>query len=224
MEDITLRYSHISHVGNGFQLAATPACPSPILVGGCDSGGGGRWSIHDILVDDIQGAAFGGTGNMAQVSSSFTVNSPLHDVVLDHITFVSNPINKFIMTFGTNPKNPQPKMGAFTYTNSIVSVGAASIWSVGGPSVCAVSWNPVVTFNNCFTSWAATNNVIVGWPPLGKPPKGAPAWPPGNFTPPDYSTVFVQPAPYGGDYHTVPPYVGIGADIDTLNAYLAAVE
>jgi len=36
--------------------------------------------------------------------------------------------------------------------------------------------------------------------------------------------VFVQPAPYGGDYHTLPPYAGIGADIDTLNAYLAAVE
>jgi hypothetical protein len=221
VEDVTIRYSHISHIGNGFQLAATPACKTP-PVGGCDSGGSGRWSIHDVLLDDIQGVAFGGRGNMAAISSAYQVNPPLHDVMLDHITYVSDVTDSFLFTFGTNQANPQKKMGPFTYTNSIIHAANASIWS--GSGSCAIDWDVVASLNNCFTQWTVTNNIIVGWPLCCKPAPKRPAWPAGNFTPPDYNTVFVQPAPYGGDYHTLPPYVGIGADIDTLNAYLAAVE
>jgi hypothetical protein len=232
VEDITVRYNHISHVGNGFQLAATTMCDGAYIRadGKCptqivDSGGAGRWSIHDVLVDDVQGVAYGGTGNQAQIGSDYRVNPPLHDLLLDHITFVSYPPNTFILTLGTNPLNPRKRMGPFTYTNSIIQAGPANIWQTGAPMVCAADWNPIQSFNNCFTGYTVANNVIAGWPPVGThPPTTRPPWPAGNWTPADYSTVFVRPAPYGGDYHTLPPYTGIGADIDALNAYLSGVE
>ncbi len=224
VEDITLRYNHISHVANGFLLCACKAgTPGP----NPDSGGARGWSIHDILLDDIQGSNYGGSGHMVSLASDFSGNPPLSGVFLDHLTYVSGPTDKFMFVMGTNASNPVKKMGPFTYTNSIIHASSgANIWQIGGAEKCVVDWNPGATFNACFTQSTVTNNVIVGWPAMYgyAPPRPAPSWPAGNFTPPDYSTVFVRPAAYGGDYHTLPPYVGIGADIDTLNAYLAGVE
>jgi hypothetical protein len=171
------------------------------------------------LLDDIQGENFGGTGQMASLSSDFSVNPPLNGVFLDHLTYVSSPTDEFMFVMGSNSLNPVTKMGPFTYTNSIIEASdGPNIWAIGGSETCVVDWNPLATFDACFTQSTVTNNVIVGWP------RPTPPWPAGNFTPPDYSTVFVRPAPYGGDYHTLPAYAGIGADIDTINTYLKSVE
>lgn len=224
VEDVTLRYNHISHIANGFELCACKVGSQGLNP---DSGGARGWSIHDILLDDIQGKNYKGTGNMLSMASDFSVNPPLSDVFLDHLTYVGDQTDEFMFVMGTNSLNPVKQMGPFTYTNSIVHASnGPNIWQIGGTETCVVDWNPVATFNTCFTQSTVANNIIVGWPAMygGAPPRPTPSWPAGNFTPPDYSTVFVRPAPYGGDYHTLPAYAGIGADIDTINTYMKNVE
>lgn len=224
VEDITLRYNHISHIASGFQLCGCKQGSPGINP---DSGGARGWSIHDILLDDIQGENYGGTGQMVSLSSDFSVNPPLSDVFLDHLTYVSAPTDDFMFVMGSNSLNPATRMGPFTFTNSIIEASdGPNIWGIGGPETCVVDWNPLATFDACFTQSTVTNNIIVGWPAKygNVSPRPTPPWPAGNFAPPNYSTVFVRPAPYGGDYHTLPRYAGIGADVDTLNTYLKRVE
>lgn len=76
VEDITLRYNYISHVGNGFQLKATRSCsPSKSDPSQCKNGSGpvldsksaARWSLHDLLVDDVNAKYYLGGGSMASI-------------------------------------------------------------------------------------------------------------------------------------------------------------
>lgn len=232
VEDVTIRFVKISHVGSGFQLRASRSCtpskgdPTQCKNGSgpvTDSGGAARWSLHDIVVDDVNADYYVGNGSMAQVSSAFRQNAPLTDVVLDHITFVTDGVEGLIMTLGTYPENPQPQMGAFTFTNSIVRAGEYNgIWKVDRASTCVTKADPTATFSNCFTQHNVTRNLIVGW---GYKHHAAP-WPDGNVTPADYETVFVSPALSGGDYHVLAPYQksgsdgkDVGADIESIEAY-----
>lgn len=229
VNDITIRYNYISHVGTGFQIVATLSCsPSPTDPTQCkngsgpvtDSGGAARLSLHDNLVDDVNATYYLGGGSMAQVSSGLQVNPPLNNVVLNHNTFVTDGIEGNILTSGTFPTNPQPQMGPFTFTNNIVRAGAYNgIWSVGKPSVCVVDMNPIRSFPNCFTQFDVTSNLVVGWASV----RPAPAWPTGNQTPADYSTVFVNPLLSGGDYHVLPPYQNAGTDGKDLGAGIDAI-
>jgi hypothetical protein len=235
--DVTVRYNYISHVGSGFQLAAARNCtPSQTDPTQCkngsgpvtDSGGAARLVLHDNLADDVEKGYYLGTGSMGQVSSELLVNPPLNDVVFDHITFVTDGFEGFILDFGTYPTNPIPQMGPFTFTNSIVRAGSNNgIWSVGKPSVCAQDMKPVATFNNCFTESYVMSNLVVGW---GSARPGG-AWPAGNQSPDNYITVFVNPVLFGGDYHVLPPYQNagtdgkdLGADIDTIGRFMERAE
>lgn len=235
--DVTIRFNHISHIGTGFQLAAARNCtpfrndPTECRNGSgpvTDSGGAARLVLHDVLADDVESAYFLGTGSMGQVSSELIINTPLNNVVFDHITFVTNGVEGFILDFGTSPANSIPQMGPFTLTNSIVRGGANNgIWSVGKPSVCAEDTKPIPTFSNCFSAFSATSNLVVGWGSVH--PGGA--WPAGNQSPVDYSTVFVNPLLFGGDYHVLPPYQNagtdgkdLGADIDTIAQFMQRAE
>lgn len=229
VDDVTIRYNYISHVGTGFQIVATRNCtPNPSNPTQCqngsgpveDSGGAARLSLHDNLVDDVNATYYLGGGSMAQVSSGLQENAPLNHLVFNHNTFVTDGIEGNILTIGTFPTNPQPQMGPFTFLNNIVRAGQNNgIWSVGQPSICAVDMNPIPTLTNCFTESEATSNLVVGWGWT----RPAPDWPAGNQTPEDYTPVFVNPLLSGGDYHVLPPYQkagtdgqDLGADIDTI--------
>jgi hypothetical protein len=237
VDDVTIRYNYISHVGTGFELAASLNCsPSRTDPTQCkngsgpvaDSGGASRLSLHDNLVDDVDATYYLGGGSMAQVASFLRVNPPLNDVVLNHNTFITDGIEGNILTIGTSPINPLPRMGSFTFTDNIVRAGKYNgIWSIGKPSDCAQDMNPIPTFSNCFTQFDVSSNLIVGWGSVRK----APAWPTGNQTPADYSTVFVNPLLSGGDYHVLPPYQhagtdgkDLGAGIDAITQYMQRAE
>jgi len=165
---------------------------------------------------------------MAQVSSYLLENTPLNNVVLDHNTFVTDGVEGHILTMGTDPTNPQPQMGPLTFTNNIVRAGQNNgIWSIGKPSVCVEDMNPIPSFPDCFTQYSVLNNLVVGWGSAH--PAGA--WPTSNQTPPDYTTVFVNPVLSGGDYHVLPPYQNagtdgkdLGADIDTTMELMLAAQ
>ena len=233
VEDVTIRYNYVSHVGSGIQLKASRSCtPSDDDPTQCKNGSGevkdsraaARWSIHDLLVDDVDAKYYLGGGSMAAVGSEYRDNPPLTDVVLDHITHVTNGVDGDIMLFGTYPWNPQPQMGPFRFTNSVVRAGEYNgIWSLGGFSVCVENAEPIPTFDQCFAKAYVAGNLVVGW----GYEKKAGNWPDGNQLPLDYSSVFVNPLLSAGDYHVLPEYAKTGtdgrdpgADIDTIMVYM----
>jgi len=76
--DVTIRYNSISHVGSGLQIANAMADFGAAL-------DGQRNSIHDIVVDDIDGVKYNGPGQFAQVSVS--AGAPLlQNVTINHVT------------------------------------------------------------------------------------------------------------------------------------------
>ena len=77
--DVTIRYNYIAHTGAGMQIGNGPT----------DAGAlpkdGGRYSIHDVIFDDINGSAYSGPDQFVQVSTGD--NAPvLHDVTINHVT------------------------------------------------------------------------------------------------------------------------------------------
>jgi len=219
--DVTIRYNSISHVAGGLQIANALA---DNLGAARD---GQRYSIHDIVVDDIDGAKYDGAGEFAQVSVS--AGAPLlQNVQINHIT--AFPSNMLFM-IGAMVAISSP-MNNFVFTNSIVNAGANPIWSTGGGVAnCAFHDIPLTTFTTCFSNSAFTANAIIGTSSAFMPAK----WPSGNYFP--ASATNVDFANYndgiGGDYHlqASSPYKNkgtdgkdLGADIDALNSAIANVE
>jgi hypothetical protein len=218
--DVTIRYVTISHVGSGLQIGD----------GLSDNGGaalaGKRYSIHDVVVDDIDPTRFFGTGNFAQVSMG--VNAPvLQSVAIDHVT--AFPPN-VMFNIGDNTK-VNPQMSGFTFTNSIINAGSAPMRSTGGgPANCAYFDSPLTTLNACFASYSFKSNVIIA-----SPDKFFGAWPSGNIFPANAAVIhFVNyQSGNGGDYHLDPasPYKNaatdgkdLGADMDAVATATANVE
>jgi hypothetical protein len=161
--DVTIRYNRVMHMASGMQIAN----------GLSDAGGastdGGRYSIHDVVFEDIGGPAYGGYGVFSQISAT---NPPLHDIKLDHIT--AFPVKSLFM-FGV--RKSIPKISNFVFTNSIVGTGSqALVPTGGGPANCAFQperQRMMGLLQNCFTGAIVTHNAIVG---------DGSGWPKGNMT------------------------------------------
>ena len=213
--DVTVRLSRISHVGSGLQVG------NGISDAGGASKAGERYSIHDIVVDDIIGKAVRGFGAFAQVSMA---KPTLHDVKMDHITAFP-PDAVFIMGGPTN----ENKMFHFSFTNSILSAGENQIVGTGGgPQNCSYQYKlkgAEGMLKDCFADFTVQHNIIVD----------GSGWPKGNTTVKKAEDVgFVNfNGGKGGDYHLGPKsrFKGTGgdnkdpgADIDAVNAATAGVQ
>ena len=170
--DVTVRYNRIAHTASGFQIATA-------LAGEVNaSSGTERISIHDVILDDLGGPAYGGLGTLAQVSSSHPV---LKDVSFDHVTAFP-PRALFIMGGVTE----QGQMSNFTFTNNLVGVGQYDIVPVGGgPKNCSfqpAKQTPGGVLKSCFSNYTFSHNAIVG-------SKGG--WPSGNVYPSDQAAAGV---------------------------------
>ncbi|MFZ0815694.1 MAG: hypothetical protein WAM78_09250 [Candidatus Sulfotelmatobacter sp.] len=219
--DVTIRYNSISHIGAGLQIAN----------GLSDKGGapldGQRYSIHDITIDDMDGAKYNGPSELAQISVQ--AGAPLlQKVTINHVTAFPSP-RLFIVGDMVATTGP---MKNFVFTNSIVSTGNYPVWSTGGgPANCAFHNSPLITFNACFSKYTFVANAIIGTPSN----TSAGSWPANNFFPPAAGAVrFVNyKGGNGGDYHLQPSsrYKGkgtdgkdLGADVDALESATAGVE
>jgi Putative Ig domain len=220
--DVTIRYDSISHVAAGLQIAnalSGNGTGAPLA--------GERYSIHDIVIDDIDGVEYDGPGEFAQLSVS--AGAPLlQNVTINHVTAFPPTfmfiIGDFVAT-STQMKN-------IVFTNSIVNAGTWPVWSTGGGSTnCAYFDQPLTTFNACFSPYTFGSNAVIA-SPSGYPPS---LWPSGNFFPANAGSV--QFVDYnngnGGNYQllTTSPYHNagtdgkdLGADISTLNSAIAGVE
>ncbi|MGA7220740.1 MAG: putative Ig domain-containing protein [Candidatus Sulfotelmatobacter sp.] len=218
--DVTIRYTTMSHVAAGLQIANALAGTGAAL-------DGQRYSIHDIVVDDIDGSKYNGPGDFAQISVS--AGAPLlQNVTINHVT--AFPPSTMAMIGDMTATSG--KMKNFVFTNSIVNTGSYPVWSTGnGPTNCAYNDQPLSTFKACFNPYSFVNNALIG-SPSQYPPS---LWPSGNFFP--ASTGTVQFIDYnggnGGDYQlqSSSPYKGagtdgldLGADVSALNSAIAGVE
>lgn len=217
--DVTVRYNQMSHVGAGLQIANALS----------DNEGGAlageRYSLHDLVIDDIDPVKYNGSGYLAEVAS-LTGTALLQNVVLNHITAFP-PSGVFSLGDTTGTKIP-----SFTFTNSLTTSGTYPVWSTGGGTVnCAYYDVPLTTFNACFNPYTVTKNGLIAMP-SGYP---ASTWPTGNFFPANTSAV--QFTNYnngnGGNYLLLPssPYKNagtdgkdLGADIVGLQSQLTGVE
>jgi hypothetical protein len=214
--DVTIRNTTISHVAAGFQIANA-------LAGSGAPRDGQRYSIHDVVIDDIDGKKYGGPGEFAQVSVS--AGAPvLQNVTMNHVTAFPPSILFMIGDMVAT----STAMRNVSFTNSIVTAGSHPVWSTGGgPANCAFHDVPSVTFNACFSGSTFSNNAIIDSPPA--------SWPEKNFLPGSTSTV--RFANYnggsGGDYRLQPssPFKrkgtdgkDLGADVDAIHAATAGVE
>ena len=212
--DITIRYNTFSHLGGGFQIANAPS----------DTGGapfaGERYSIHDVILDDIDEVPYNGQGQLAQVSTA--AGSPLlANVQITHITAFPQRM-LFDIGNATSPKMPN-----FVFSNSIVTTGTNPLWSVGGgASNCAYSHTvPATVLKNCFANYSFNGNTLIAVP--GRFP--ASSWPSGNMMVANGNAVgFVNfNNGNGGDYHlksgstfkaAASDGKDMGADVDAIAA------
>ena len=221
--DVTIRKCQMSHVGSAFQIA------NPVDgKGQVAPKDGGRYSIHDIVVDDIQPALRKGFGVFAQVSTApvGSVAPPLHDVKIDHVT--AFPAQAVFMIGG--PATDR-KMSGFSVTNSIFTTGNRPIVTTGGnPGInCSAMtgrMSAAAMLRSCFSSFDFQHNLLIGT---------------AEDLPKDNNTV-KNPADAGfasyrddggGDYHLSPhskfrrsaaDQKDVGADLDAIEQAITGVR
>ena len=221
--DVTIRYIHISHAGGGIAMAtATKNGQGPALAGT-------RWSIHDVVIDDLSKKYRGG-GELFEIVNEWP-EKPLNSVTINHVTGFPDPQAHLMIVAS---QEGTPPMYGLVFTNNIVAVGRYPVWdAIGGPGRpnCAHADVPVTSIANCFTTYTFSNNALVETPPAFPPSR----WPSNNMFPQTANDVrFVN---YnngnGGNYELRPnsPYKNkgtdgkdLGADIVGLNAALANIE
>jgi hypothetical protein len=222
--DVTVRYVQISHAGGGIMMATALNSNGRKRQGQAKAGT--RWSIHDVVIDDISASYVGG-GNVFQLSNSWTKN-PLNTVTINHVTGFPDA-SKTLMFIG-NPVNRSPMYG-LVFTNNLLLAARYPVWNTGSKGSCAISGVPIQIIKRCFTTFTFNNNGIIASPPAFPPSK----WPANNMFPQTVDDV--EFTNYnngnGGNYQLLPssPYKNkgsdgkdLGADIVTLAAELANVE
>jgi hypothetical protein len=154
--DVTIRNIRIRNVGAGFQIANVKSDV------GDYAKDGGRYSIRNVLVENLDGQRFQGHGVMFEILSTKVI---LHDVSIDHVT---GQANRALFLMGAR----DGKMVNFTFTNNLLSAGKQQILlTSGGPDNCAYRpevQGPAGVFESCFTGFNVAGNVIIGghnkWP------------------------------------------------------------
>lgn len=214
--DVTIRYCKVSHVGSGFQIANSRDDS------GAAARAGERYSIHDVILDDIGKPVAQGFGTLAQISMDAPV---LRAIALDHIT--AFPPKSLFLVGGP----PNRAMRDFSFTNSLVSAGEYQFTATGGgPQLSCSSQpgpnDPAIMLQNCFASYRFDHNAIIG---------GWNNWPRGNSFPKHPRDVgftnYDESAQ--ADYHLLRQsrFRGagtdgkdLGADLDAVNRATAGVQ
>lgn len=221
--DVTIRYNRIRNVGGVFQIQ------NGLSKAGGESAGGGRYSIHDVIADNVHLEDYKGHGAFLTILSNAP---PVHDVWFDHITaFVPGPI--------VTVKSVDAKIDNFRITNSVFSTGdrRPGISSAGGgKGNCAAGTQnrgADMVLHECFSNYKFEKNLIIG---------GRGGWPSGTITPSegsaairelkdgvsrnprlcrDKSTGCAKASPGAG---AGVDGKDLGADVDSVEAAIAGVE
>jgi hypothetical protein len=214
--DVTIRYNLIRHVASALSIGnLTGKQQAP-------SSGGERYSIHDLLVDDIDGEAYTGFGSFAIIIS---YAPPLKSVHIDRVTAFPQKALLSVINRG-------PKIEDFQVSNSIFTAGSREIVGAGGgPTNCTQGrQDPAGVLKDCFSNAIFSNNLIIGGMGGG--------WPPGNILVKDAKDAGFRDFRGGrdGDYHLCrgkddrgncskrSPALAKGADGKDIGADIEAIE
>lgn len=154
--DVTLRYNRIRSVGGVLQIANLKSDAGGVMTAG------ERYSIHDLIAEDVQEQSYGGFGLFGLILSA---DPPLREVQIEH---VSAFVPRAIFSIG----NTEAKLVRFVIANNLFSsTGPRQIGNAGGgPQNCAFqpdAQGPSGIFKSCFADPVVTHNLIVGggnWP------------------------------------------------------------
>lgn len=222
--DVTIRYVHVSHAGGGIQMATSISGDG---TGGAPALAGTRWSIHDVVLDDLS-TKYVGPGTAFELTNTWPKN-PLNTVTINHVTGFPDPSSHLIVMGNQVPTAP---MYGLVFTNNLTLTGQYPIWnSGGGEANCAVQDVPVTSITNCFTTYTFGNNGLIASPSKFPPS----SWPSHNMFPQTVEDVqFVNfNNGNGGNYElqSSSPYKNkgtdgkdLGADIAGMNEMLASVQ
>ena len=224
--DITIRYARISHAGAGIQMATAISGNGQ---NGAPALAGARWSIHDVVLDDLSTKYVGG-GSVFQIMNMWPKN-PLNSVTINHVTGFPD-VDGHMLVVG-NIYSGSPMFG-FVFTNNMIVTSPHPVWNTGGGKAnCAYYDVPITSITECFTSFTFSSNALVATPPTF-PPSSYPSASSNLFPQTINDAGFVN---YnngnGGNYELQAnsPYKNkgtdgkdLGADIVGLNAALANVE
>jgi hypothetical protein len=222
--DVTIRYVHISHAGAGLQLATLLSGDG---ITGAPAKAGARWSIHDLVMDDLS-PNYGGGGVAFQIANAWPSN-PLNTLTINHVTAFPYSQSHMMIT-GNKTSNAQ--MYGLVFRNNLIVTADYPVWNAGwGSSSCAYSDVPAKTIPKCFATYSFINNGLIAPPPAFP----SSTWPANNMFP--KSIDYVQFTNYnngnGGNYQLLSgsPYNNagtdgkdLGADIPGLTQALANVE
>src|SRR5262249_1097543 len=216
--DVTIRNNIIRHVGAGMQITNGLTGPQGPLAGE-------RYSIHDVIIEDVDAVKFAGSGNLMQVGTGALPSPNLQDVTIRHITVFTA---KSILMVGDRMVGT--KMRNFVYTNNLLTAGPYPIYSTGGIGNCANNKNPVGILDACFSPYTFSNNGLI----TGTSQFGAAAYPNGNMIMSNPSGMFVNfNNGNGGDYHLQANSPlrnagtdgkDVGADVDAVLAATTGVQ
>ena len=221
--DVTIRYVHVSHGGGGIQMV------TDISGNGKDGApalAGTRFSIHDVVLDDLNKKYVGG-GTGFMIMNAWPKN-PLNTITINHVTAFPDPASHMIV-MGNLSQNAS--MYGLVFTNNLTLTGQYPVWNAEGSTSCAVEDVPITSISKCFTSYTFGNNGLITTPVAFPPSK----WPSANMFPQSINEVGFTNYNNGdgGNYEllTSSPYKNkgtdgkdLGADIVGLNQALANVE
>jgi hypothetical protein len=214
--DVTIRKCEMRHVGGGFQIANG--------VDGKARGGakdGGRYSIHDTVLDDVQPALYKGFGIFAQISMTPGISAAprLHDVKIDHVTAFAP---QAVLMVGGPPSDP--RISGLSITNSIFSSGARGVVTTGGGGMgnnCSAmpgGMTAETILRQCFSSYSFHHNLMIGtgeaWPKDNKTVKSVAEV--GFSNDKDGNQGNYRLSPHSKFKHATADQKDVGADIDAI--------
>ena len=210
--DVTVRYSTISHVGSGIHMA-TP------MDGTGYSLAGTRFSIHDVTIDDVNGAKYTGGGALLKITNNRPTNV-LSNVTINHVTGFPDPTSTMLVL---GDPISDPKMSGLVYTNNLMTTGQYPVWNAFPGADCALNHTPRIALPACFTSYAFSHNALIGTSVFGPS-----TWPTGNlFTAQVTAVQFVNfNNGNGGNYQLLSssPFAKAGSDGKDLGADVNAIH
>ena len=219
VSDVTIRYNKVRHVAGVLQMA-TGITQSEQAV----SSGGQRFSVHDLVADDLDPVKYRGFGVFSVLVS---VKPAIRDIRIDHVTAFPPKTIFSILNRGNKIEN-------FSVTNSIFNAGVRQLISAGPENCTTPRDQPAEVLDHCFASPVFTHNLIIN---------GKKKWPDGNLVVEDSAAADMVDfhEGNGGNYRLCTEAKGtckersvginagtdgknLGADIDAIEKATAGVE
>jgi hypothetical protein len=164
--DVTIRYVWVRKVNQVFQIANILDKDKPAP--------GNSYSIHDVVAEGLGYPECGrGCGGALNQLNGAVGGSPkesvMHDVAVDHITYVSVERTKDLLVLqGPPAKDPDtPQMYNITWANTIADVGTYGMWPLGGsPEINCANFKGATPRSRIEACWKSGSlfkgNVLAG--------------------------------------------------------------